>query len=132
MISSLRGLLLHPNTGKLAVSRFQLQRVSRIPDFTHRYSSSVRFLDDKRSGEENIYFQKEDQILLQNLLANHPELDPKYSSGQLAEFGDFGRDVQIVCQKHGITIASLAFLNDIVSVFESHGWMRNSGSSKSS
>lgn len=90
-----------------------------------RASGSIRVMEDKRSGEETVYFRKEDDVLLRNLLANHPEYDPKYSFAESdSDFSSLGRDVHLVCQKHGMKYTSLAFLKDICNVFESHGWSK--------
>eukprot|EP00922_Rhytidocystis_sp_ex-Travisia-forbesii_P049910 GHVS01074297.1.p1 GENE.GHVS01074297.1~~GHVS01074297.1.p1 ORF type:complete len:126 (+),score=12.84 GHVS01074297.1:172-549(+) len=88
-----------------------------------RYRSTIKFVDEKGTAEENIYFRQEEEVLLQNLLSSHPEYNPKYSVSTLEEsFGEMARDMRLVCQKHGIKDVSLAFLKDIRHVFQSHGW----------
>lgn len=92
-----------------------------------RDMGTIRVIDEKRSGEETVYFKKEDDALLRNLLANHPEYDPKYTfSENDSEFSSLGRDIHLVCQKHGMKYTSVAFLKDIRLVFEAHGWTKPS------
>ncbi|PHJ24635.1 hypothetical protein CSUI_001511 [Cystoisospora suis] len=116
-----------------------------------REFSSVKFMDQKRSGEETVYFKKEafaccglasDEVLLRNLLANHPEYDPKYSMDHMnSEMGAIARDITLgkfklglegmtvmrratSCQKHGMKEPSAAFLKDLLSIFSSHGYTK--------
>ncbi|KEP62705.1 UNVERIFIED_CONTAM: hypothetical protein HHA_215350 [Hammondia hammondi] len=92
-----------------------------------RNFSSVKFMDQKRSGEETVYFKKEDEALLRNLLANHPEYDPKYSVDHMnAELGSIARDITLACQKHGMKDPSAAFMKDLISIFGAHGYAKNS------
>lgn len=52
--------------------------------------------DEKGSAEENVYFKKEDESLLKNLLSNHPEFNPKYSTALLEEeVGTLARDLRL-------------------------------------
>ncbi|PFH37006.1 hypothetical protein BESB_034640 [Besnoitia besnoiti] len=91
-----------------------------------RHFSSVKFMDQKRSGEETVYFKKEDEALLRNLLANHPEYDPKYSMDQMSELGAIARDITLACQKHGMKDPSAAFMKDLISIFSAHGYVKQS------
>ncbi|CBZ54801.1 conserved hypothetical protein [Neospora caninum Liverpool] len=90
-----------------------------------RNFSSVKFMDQKRSGEETVYFKKEDEALLRNLLANHPEYDPKYSVDHMSsELGAIARDITLACQKHGMKDPSAAFMKDLISIFSTHGYAK--------
>lgn len=52
--------------------------------------------DEKSTAEQNIYFKKEDEYLLKNLLSNHPEYNPKYlAATSEGEVGALARDVHL-------------------------------------
>uniref|UniRef100_A0A0G4IES1 Uncharacterized protein n=1 Tax=Chromera velia CCMP2878 TaxID=1169474 RepID=A0A0G4IES1_9ALVE len=89
----------------------------------HRLRSTIRFVDDKGLGEESIYFKREDEGLLKNLLANHPEYDPRFvMTATDKELGKLQKDIFLVCKKHGIQGATVAFMKDLTSAFEANGY----------
>jgi len=91
-----------------------------------KFASGVKFIEDKTAAEEAVYFRKESENLLKNLLANHPEYDPKYDLSVLEKTsGALARDVNLVCEKYGWSGATLPFYKDIVKVFEMHGWKKD-------
>eukprot|EP00918_Siedleckia_nematoides_P054321 GHVU01118665.1.p2 GENE.GHVU01118665.1~~GHVU01118665.1.p2 ORF type:complete len:188 (+),score=15.99 GHVU01118665.1:82-645(+) len=90
--------------------------------FRRNYGGSIRFLDDNpKSGDESIFFRKESDQLLKNMLANHPEYDPKYDLTSLEkDYGKLVRDIMLTAEKHGISNVGPAFAKDLVKVFEAH------------
>ncbi|CDJ35988.1 uncharacterized protein EMH_0004070 [Eimeria mitis] len=88
-----------------------------------RQFSGVRFLDEKRTGEETVYFKKEDEALLRRLLAKHPEADPKFqSSGGSASLESLQSSLSLCVSKHFKQQAPKAFLDELTTIFASHGW----------
>lgn len=54
-------------------------------------ATGVFFADQKRTAEENVFFKKEDETLVKNLLANNPQL--KYDADELeAQLGPVAKD----------------------------------------
>ncbi|CDJ61951.1 hypothetical protein, conserved [Eimeria maxima] len=90
---------------------------------TIRQFSGVKFLDQKRSGEESVYFKKEDEALLRRLLAKHPEVDPKFQSGGgTASLESLRNSLSLCASKHFNQQPSKAFLDELPAIFASHGW----------
>ncbi|CDI73664.1 hypothetical protein, conserved [Eimeria praecox] len=88
-----------------------------------RQFSGVKFLDQKRTGEETVYFKKEDEALLRRLLAKHPEADPKFQSGAgTASLESLRGSLSLCVSKHFKQQAPKAFLDELPTIFASHGW----------
>lgn len=88
-----------------------------------RYFSSVNFLEQKRSGEETVYFKKEDEALLRRLLAKHPEADPKFqhTTGD-ASLESLQSALAFCVNKHLKMQAPKALLDEVTLVFVQNGW----------
>lgn len=88
-----------------------------------RRFSSVKFLEQKRSGEETVYFKKEDEALLRRLLAKHPEADPKFqhTTGD-ASFESLQSALAFCVNKHLKLQAPKALLDELALVFIQNGW----------
>ncbi|KAL8439188.1 hypothetical protein Efla_005439 [Eimeria flavescens] len=101
-----------------AASALQPAAASRL-----RFFSSVKFLEQKRSGEETVYFKKEDEALLRRLLVNHPEADPKFQhSPGAASLASLESALALCVNKHLKTQAPKALLDELVVVFSRNGW----------
>ncbi|XP_026190645.1 uncharacterized protein LOC113146702 [Cyclospora cayetanensis] len=88
-----------------------------------RCFSSVKFLEQKRSGEETVYFKKEDEALLRALLAKHPEADPKFQhSAGHASLESLQSALALCVNKHLKAQPPKAFLDEVTLVFINNGW----------
>eukprot|EP00916_Digyalum_oweni_P026440 GHVL01043442.1.p1 GENE.GHVL01043442.1~~GHVL01043442.1.p1 ORF type:complete len:116 (+),score=27.12 GHVL01043442.1:66-413(+) len=93
----------------------QIYKIPRLfsiqlkPSITYcRGKSSINFVDSKRSGEEAVYFRREDEELLTKILQKHPELDPRLEGGGASGLEGGCASMRIdtivkqVCLKHNI------------------------------
>lgn len=88
-----------------------------------RYFSSVKFLEQKRSGEETVYFKKEDEALLRRLLVKHPEADPRFQHALGDESLESLQSALALClNKHLKAQAPKALLEELIVVFVNNGW----------
>ncbi|CDJ50804.1 hypothetical protein, conserved [Eimeria brunetti] len=100
-----------------------------------RQFSGVKFLDQKRTGEETVYFKKEDEALLRRLLAKHPEADPKFQSGPAGApgasragggpggpLGALHSSLALCLAKHFQRQPPKALIEELPVLFASHGW----------
>ncbi|EUD68829.1 hypothetical protein C922_00517 [Plasmodium inui San Antonio 1] len=88
--------------------------------------AGVKFLDGNRTADESIYFKKEDEALLKNLLKNNPDLNPDFNYTD-AEGGinNLSNDLCMVFSKHGIKgLNNSDAIRDIIKVFELNGYRK--------
>ncbi|CAA9990750.1 conserved Plasmodium protein, unknown function [Plasmodium knowlesi strain H] len=98
----------------------------KIKYMCRRNFSGVKFLDGNRKADESIYFKKEDEALLRNLLKNNPDLNPDFNFTD-AEGGinNLSNDLCMVFSKHGIKgLSNSDAIKDIIKVFELNGYRK--------
>ncbi|SBS88062.1 conserved Plasmodium protein, unknown function [Plasmodium ovale] len=86
----------------------------------------VKFLDSNRTADESIYFKKEDEALLKNLLKNNPDLNPDYNLTD-AEGGidNLSQDLSLVFSKYGLKgLDNGDAIRDVIKVFELNGYRK--------
>ncbi|SBT80674.1 conserved Plasmodium protein, unknown function [Plasmodium malariae] len=86
----------------------------------------VKFLDTNRTSEEAVYFKKEDEALLRNLLKNNPDINPEYNYSDV-ESGlcNLSNDLSLVFSKYGIKgMDNNDVIRDVIRVFELNGYRK--------
>ncbi|SCM26003.1 conserved Plasmodium protein, unknown function [Plasmodium chabaudi chabaudi] len=87
----------------------------------------VKFLDANRTADESIYFKKEDEALLRNLLKANPNINPDYDYSSIETgMNDLSHDLALVFSKHGIKgLDTGDAIKDIIKVFELNGYRKS-------
>ncbi|GAW83351.1 hypothetical protein, conserved [Plasmodium gonderi] len=86
----------------------------------------VKFLDGNKTSDESIYFKKEDEALLKNLLKNNPDLNPDYNYTDVENgMNDLSHDLSMVFSKYGIKgLNNSDAIKDVIKVFELNGYRK--------
>ncbi|CDU20499.1 conserved protein, unknown function [Plasmodium yoelii] len=89
--------------------------------------AGVKFLDANRTADESIYFKKEDETLLRNLLESNPDINPDYNFSSIESgMNDLSHDLSLVFSKYGIKgLDSGDAIRDIIKVFELNGYRKS-------
>eukprot|EP00933_Yihiella_yeosuensis_P066825 TRINITY_DN7129_c0_g2_i1.p1 TRINITY_DN7129_c0_g2~~TRINITY_DN7129_c0_g2_i1.p1 ORF type:complete len:112 (+),score=31.84 TRINITY_DN7129_c0_g2_i1:71-406(+) len=84
-------------------------------------AGGIKILEDSGKAQENYYWAQEDERLIKQMLANHPELSPEYQgiSNILGQDSvNISDKVKLVFIKHGIPPVNKALIADIVALAE--------------
>ncbi|CRH02394.1 conserved Plasmodium protein, unknown function [Plasmodium relictum] len=99
--------------------------VNMINLMYQRNFGGVKFLDTNRTAEETVYFKKEDEALLRNLLKNNPNLNPDYELTDVESgVGNLSNDLSLVFSKHGVKGVNNNLIRDLIKVFELNGYRK--------
>mmetsp|Transcript_20652 Transcript_20652/g.57615 ORF Transcript_20652/g.57615 Transcript_20652/m.57615 type:complete len:160 (+) Transcript_20652:38-517(+) len=89
-----------------------------LPQHVRRISTGIRILDDAGKAREDLYWAQEDERLLAKMVANHPELDPKYQGVESGEESTTEHKVKMIFIRHGIPPVNRALVSDIASLID--------------
>ncbi|SBT47352.1 conserved Plasmodium protein, unknown function [Plasmodium ovale wallikeri] len=86
----------------------------------------VKFLDSNRTADESIYFKKEDEALLKNLLKKNPDLNPDYNlTDPEGGIDNLSQDLSLVFSKYGLKgLDNGDAIRDVIKVFELNGYRK--------
>ncbi|CRG97534.1 conserved Plasmodium protein, unknown function [Plasmodium gallinaceum] len=99
--------------------------VKKMKFMCKRNFGGVKFLDTNRTAEETVYFKKEDEALLRNLLKNNPNLNPNYDLTDVESGAEnLSNDLSLVFSKYGIKGLNNNLMKDLIKVFELNGYRK--------
>eukprot|EP00929_Paragymnodinium_shiwhaense_P028838 TRINITY_DN16646_c0_g1_i1.p1 TRINITY_DN16646_c0_g1~~TRINITY_DN16646_c0_g1_i1.p1 ORF type:complete len:118 (-),score=19.80 TRINITY_DN16646_c0_g1_i1:170-523(-) len=86
-----------------------------------RNLTGIKIMDDRERGAEAFFAHQEDERLIQKMIENNPDLDPKLQGvASLIDDGSSTADkLKMIFMKHGIPPVNRKLIADLVQLVES-------------